>query len=246
MLERFRQRIQEKAAQPNTASVVIVAIGDSVTMGAMELGRFDFDGVYHQRLKRLLEQRYPATAFSVINSGVNGDSAAGGLARIDRDVIRYQPDLVLIAFGLNDSGGGLAGAVRFRETLSEIIRRVRQGTPADIIVLTPSFMNTRDSAKVAPEHRQHVEDFIRRQTTGVLAAYAEAIRETARQAGLPLADVYAAWEQLAARGVDTTALLANGLNHPTREAHRIQAELILQLIDPAFKPSALTDLAKRG
>jgi lysophospholipase L1-like esterase len=41
--------------------------------------------------------------YTVINSGVSGDTAAGALERIDRDVLRFAPDLVIIAFGLNDS-----------------------------------------------------------------------------------------------------------------------------------------------
>ena len=46
----------------------------------------------------------------------------------------------------------------------------------------------------------------------------------------PLADVYAEWKQREADGVDTTALLSNGMNHPTPEMHRLFADKLFDLI----------------
>ncbi|MCA9839048.1 MAG: SGNH/GDSL hydrolase family protein, partial [Trueperaceae bacterium] len=62
------------------------------------------------------------------------------------------------------------------------------------------------------------------------AKTAQVIRVCAREIGLPLADVYASWQALAEEGQDTNYLLANGLNHPTAEGHRLTAELIFELI----------------
>ena len=59
---------------------------------------------------------------------------------------------------------------------------------------------------------------------------AEAVRQVARELNVPVADVYAEWERLAADGTNTDDLLANGLNHPTAEAHAIPAQLLLQLM----------------
>ena len=244
MLERLRERIADKAEHVAAAPILMVALGDSVTMGCMEYGEFDYAHVYHHRLKRLLEARYPMAVFNLLNAGVNGQSASGGLARLERDVLRYAPDLVLVAFGLNDSSLGRLGVPRFADTLVRIVGDIRSRTDADVILLTPNFMNTRDGDRVPEVYRSCVEDFIRRQTGGVLAAYAEAVRQVGRANGVAVADVYAAWEDLARRGVDTTGLLSNGLNHPSVEAHRIPAELVMRLIVPEFKVTVLEDLAK--
>ena len=83
--------------------MLIVAFGDSVTQGYTKANTIEAKYVYHQRLKEQLENRYPLTTFSVINAGVAGFTAEGSLERLQRDVIRYQPDLVLIGFGLNDA-----------------------------------------------------------------------------------------------------------------------------------------------
>ncbi len=45
-----------------------------------------------------------------------------------------------------------------------------------------------------------------------------------------VADVYAEWQKLSDRGIDTTAMLANGLNHPDAEGHRIAADTIMKAI----------------
>lgn len=235
MLERLRRRIEEKSADLRARPVTVVALGDSVTAGVFEQQVNDFTAVYHARLKLLLEARWPACIFNVLNVGVNGDSAPGGLARLERDVIPHQPDLVTIAFGLNDSGGGEAGRARFADALRGIARALRERTEADLLFLTPSFMNSRDAGDaVAPNHRAANLPalFAERQNSGLLARYAEDVRTVAAEFSCPVADVYSAWEELAQAGVDTTAMLSNGLNHPDPEAHRIPADLIMQWLDP--------------
>ncbi|MDB5324569.1 MAG: lysophospholipase [Phycisphaerales bacterium] len=94
-LNRFLDRVETKSCDCGVGRpVVIVAFGDSVRMGATNLDVLEPDAVYHARVKRSLEARYPLCVFSVINAGVGGDSARRGLDRIKRDVLRYDPDLV--------------------------------------------------------------------------------------------------------------------------------------------------------
>ena len=55
-------------------------------------------------------------------------------------------------------------------------------------------------------------------------------REEARAQGVPVADTYRVWDALAAAGVDTTEMLANSINHPSREAHRLFVNEILRVL----------------
>ena len=89
---------------------LIAFLGDSVTHGCFETApgggaTYDFEAVYHNRLRLMLSEKEPTRPVSVVNAGVNGDSAAGGLARLDRDVLRFRPDLCVVNFGLNDVNG---------------------------------------------------------------------------------------------------------------------------------------------
>ncbi len=46
----------------------------------------------------------------------------------------------------------------------------------------------------------------------------------------PVCDCYAQWKQLQAAGVNTTELLSNKLNHPTREMNWLFAVSLLRSI----------------
>ncbi len=226
----FHRRIEEKSKDRSAAPVLIVALGDSVTEGSTKINVIEPDIVYHEQLKRLFEKKYPRCTFCVINAGVGGENAAQGLKRVERDVIRHDPDLAIVGFCLNDACAGEFGIGSYRKNLSEIIRAIQTRTKADIVVLTPNWMPTRDNANIAEEHKGLTEKFIAIQTGGLLAKYAEAARQVAKECNVSVADVYAEWQKLSDSGADTTAMLANGLNHPDAGGHRIAAETIMKVI----------------
>jgi len=62
-----------------------------------------------------------------------------------------------------------------------------------------------------------------RQVNGVLDAYMNAARAVADDCGVPVCDVYAKWKRMAELNVNTTALLSNHINHPTREMNYLFA-----------------------
>ena len=228
-LARFHQRIQEKIADYGAPPVLIAALGDSVTQG-LGVTEFLHDDVYHAQLKRLLEHRYPQSIFSVVNVGDNGQNAVGGLARLERDVLHLQPDLLLIGYGLNDSAADEPGIGTYREAIAALVNRAREATQADIILLSPNMMPMYDNPQIPDNWRHVTQHFLHLQNDGTLAAYAETLRETAGELDVPVADVYMAWEELASRGVDTTAMLINGLNHPNAEGHSIAAKVVMDVI----------------
>lgn len=54
-----------------------------------------------EQFRNLLIDKYEQTSVSAVNSGIAGDSMYGMKARLYRDVIRYQPDLVILNGSLN-------------------------------------------------------------------------------------------------------------------------------------------------
>lgn len=239
-LDHFLKRIAAKSADPKSnGSVVIVAFGDSITMGATTRGNIEPEAVYHARLKKMLEEKYPKAVFSVINSGIGGDNAEAGLARIDRDVIRYQPDLVLVAFGANGLGDSPSRLSAYESSLHKIVAKIRSGTQADVMLLTTPFMATRDNGIPSASQKEQLAELMKLQNTGVVKRFAETAKQVASAEGVACADVYGAWETKAAEGVDTTALLANGLNHPTGAAQEIGAREVFAVIEAAAKATTV-------
>jgi hypothetical protein len=67
--------------------VTLAAIGDSLTCGWMaRKGYVDF-------LQEMLREKYPESRFSILASGVPGDTADFGLYRVETDVLHQAPDL---------------------------------------------------------------------------------------------------------------------------------------------------------
>jgi acyl-CoA thioesterase I len=91
-LKHVAERIS--ARQP----VTIVAIGSSSTFGA---GASSPAMSYPSRFAVELRELLPHTSVTVINRGVNGETAREMLSRFDRDVLAAHPDLVLWQVGSN-------------------------------------------------------------------------------------------------------------------------------------------------
>lgn len=229
-MTRFFRRITEKALDVTQAPVVIVALGDSVTQGVMEHRLLDAEGIYHRQLQQKLEAFFPTTTFSTINAGVSGGSAPQAVERLERDAIRHQPDLVLVAFGLNDSLGSEAGRPAFEDALRTIAIRIKHETEAAVIFLTPPFMARSRNFRIHADHTAVADRIIQAQTSGDLAAYAQSVRQIAKETDAALADIQAEWVRLADSGLDTDIWLINGLNHPDRRGHTLAAELLFHKI----------------
>ncbi|HEX7001659.1 MAG TPA: GDSL-type esterase/lipase family protein [Trueperaceae bacterium] len=222
----------------DSEALKIVAFGDSVTAGHTRAGVVQPEIAYHAKVAAALRSRLPDQRVEVVNAGVPGDTVTEALARLDDDVIRHGPGLVLVAFGLNDAvgmrgmTGGIAGIPLFEDSLANACARARRECGASVVLLTPNFMATSDNPNVDVMEREYLPAMTRLQTEGVVAAYAAAVRGVAADQGVAVADVYAAWEGLAAAGRDTNELLANGLNHPGEEGHALSAETVLAVLDP--------------
>ncbi len=216
--------------------VTIAFLGDSVTQGCFEVyykldGRietvYDSQNATSYKLKNLLNYLCPASQINIINSGISGDSAPSGLSRFDRDVAPYNPDLVVVGFALNDCMQGLSGVQGYVNALKGIFEKVK-GLGAECIFLTPNLMNDRVSPHITDERIVNLANMFKRDNE--LEAYVAAAKEAAAECGVPVCDVYARWKKLQAFGVDTTELLSNKLNHPTREMNNLTAFLLMDTI----------------
>ncbi len=79
-------------------------------------------------LQRRLNRAPTGMRCEVINAGVGGNTSREGLARLDKDALRHDPDLVLVQFGGNDATPDPARAVAFDEYVRNLgaIRRLLQ------------------------------------------------------------------------------------------------------------------------
>ena len=88
---------------------------------------------------------------------------------------------------------------------------------------------------VAPDtpevHIEMAKDLVECQNGGVLDSYAEKLKKEAEKYGFYFVDAYGAWKKLDSYGIDTTMLLSNRLNHPTRKMHWLFADMLFDCIE---------------
>lgn len=214
---------------------LVAILGDSVTAG-----HFEYTGVpeelfrkvdegtlaeddaieitdvragYATRLRDKLIDEYEQTSVNVLNCGIAGDTALGMRARLTRDIVLPQPDLVIINASLNwaEECGDTA---RYADVLQQIVQRVKAETQAEIILMTPNM--------------EIPGPFANPQST--LAERVAVIRRLAEEEEVFLADAYAVWEEYAGQGYPVEALLANGMNHPSTTGHEGFAILLMKFL----------------
>lgn len=102
----------------------IVGFGDSLTLGY----GVDHNVGFMERLERYMPQYYPSISWNIINSSINGDTTREALLRLNRDVLVYNPNIVFILFGSNDSAlyeSNFRTQLEFEKNLTEIVTKIK-------------------------------------------------------------------------------------------------------------------------
>ena len=116
-----------------------------------------------------------------INSGVSGDTTGRMLERFGDDVARYEPHLVLVTGGGNDSAPAKTrGEDAFRANLTEIVTRTRKLGAAVVLQTYYAVDLERMEADYA----------------AAWPRYMEVIRQVSADTGTALLDHYSRWEPL--------------------------------------------------
>jgi acyl-CoA thioesterase I len=202
-----------------TRTIKVVGFGDSIT------------GVYYhtggrrawpEMLGIALQRVCPQAKIEVTNAGVSGGSTTSGLARMDRDVLAHQPDLVVIMFGMNDVAG--IPPETYEANLRTMVQKCRD-VKSEVLLCTPNW--------IAPDNG--ARDLTK------LTAYAEIVRKVGRELSLPVADTFAAYAAVHQRDQrEWTLLMSDGI-HPNMRGHKLFAEEMAAAI--TGKRPTLADVA---
>lgn len=207
-------------------AINIVVFGDSVSHGCFELGApNDYVSVYHNRLREKILAVRSYVPVNVINSAIGSDNATAALARLESQVIAHNPDLVIVCFGLNDVNHPKE---LYASSLKTIFTRSLD-CGAEVIYLTPNMLNTYVADDTLEGVKEYAHKTASMQNDGTMDALIEAGRDVARECGVTVCDCYAEWKKLA-KTQDVTMLLANRINHPTREMHEMFANMLFETI----------------
>ena len=213
--------------------ITIVAFGDSVTHGALATDEFNYETVYWNLLKQKILNIRNYIPVNVINAGIGGFTAKKSLDRIESQVLKHEPDLVIVCFGLNDVNGSLEDYLNSLETIFKECSK----SGAEVIFMTPNMLNTYVADDTDEQLKHYASVTAEMQTNGKMDKYMTEAVNIAEKCGVKVCDCYSRWKILS-KTEDTTMLLVNRINHPKAEMHKLFADMLFETI---FEDYTLTD-----
>lgn len=184
-----------------------VMAGDSITHGVLHThGERSWVEHFQERIRWQLDRLTDI----VINTGVSGWRARDVLGSYEHLIGRFQPDVLSISLGTNDTRSGLDGLGEFRDSMRAIVAK-SQAAGAQVIVQTPLTVTLASRSDRAE-----------------MPAYCQVVREIAAETGALLVDHEAYW--LAHfQGADPLAWMDDPA-HPNGVGHRRMADHTLRTL----------------
>jgi acyl-CoA thioesterase I len=191
---------------------LIVAFGDSITCNSnCTNGAKQWPELLHTAIK----DRFDNQAILLVNAGIGGETVLDGLRRLDRDVLRFRPDLTVVGFATNDSWR--CTDVEFRDGIEQLCDRLAGGGSTILLRTAPPIMER----EPPPPHLWRADHALR--------AKLEIIRNVAHTRQLALCDHYAAWLALEDQGRLLMENLMADEWHPNAVGHRLMFDQLLSL-----------------
>lgn len=223
---KITEKINFDAAQLHEHGPInIVVLGDSVSHGMVAAGEIDYETVYWERLRKKILAVRNYTPVNVINAAIGGSSAVRAIPRLDSQVLCHKPDLIIVCFGLNDVNGELD---EYIGSLKVIFSRCLE-SGFDTIFMTPNMLNTHFAEGTPEQYIEYAHKTAEMQCGGKMDLYIGSAVKLAEEMGITVCDCYAEWKKLS-ETEDITMLLANRINHPTKEMHELFAQMLFDII----------------
>lgn len=234
------EKIRKKQEDMNSYSPITIAfIGDSITQGCFDCyvpscrpngieTIYDYSKAYSTRVREILNLLYPKVQINIINSGISGDNAMNGKNRFERDVLSYNPDLIVISYGANDVCNGIEYINNYITPLRHMFEDAKN-RGIETIFLTQNYMATETSDFLSVESFKELSKSLQQiQNGGLFTKYFEEAKKVCKEYGVKVCDVYSTWDAMNKNGVHVTELLANRLNHPVPELHYYTAIKLIE------------------
>jgi isoamyl acetate esterase len=194
----------------------IVFLGDSITEGGVGAKG------YVTLIKNALAEKQKDLGIEVIGAGISGNKVPDLQERLDRDVLKKKPTLVVIYIGINDVWHGEINPKngtskdRFEDGLKDIVGKIK-GAGANVLLCTPSVIGE----KQAGQNRLDAQ----------LDAYSEITRKVAKETNVSLCDLRKEFfDYLKKNNVDNkdSGVLTGDRVHLNAAGNRFVAEVMLK------------------
>jgi acyl-CoA thioesterase I len=191
----------------------LVVFGDSISVGAGASGSFHappYQPPYVGLVVEGLRARYGYDV-TLKNPSEGGQDTTWAVTTAPK-IADENPDLVIIAFGMNDVGRAIPTAA-YAQNVQKAMEIIRQKRPDVEFLLLSTMTGNTEWNLMHPE---------------LFTEYREALSKMVGP-GVALADVTSVWQGImkTKKFLDITG---NGLNHPNDFGYRVYAQVILQVL----------------
>ena len=163
-------------ATPLPDGTRLVFLGDSITEQL----------TYTRYVMNYFALRYPDVKISFRNAGWSGDTAPGGMERLQRDVLSLKPTVVTICFGMNDGGYASFDQDRYDryiKSMTGLVQTLKEHGMR-VVLLTPGVVD---------------EDIDNKGYNDTLTRYAQGVKELAASEQVAVFDINALMGDVQAR-----------------------------------------------
>lgn len=200
----------------SNSGLTIVYNGDSIMEGcdaSSKLGIAPYMPTWQDMLTDKLKQTY-GNNITTINTAVGGTTSAWGKDHVQTNIIRHDPDLVILRFGTNDGTAGMS-VEEYTANMEQIIIRTRKELPdCEFLILATTLPN--------PDAKGW--------TTAMHSEYPKVVEGLAdKYEGIAAVNMFEIQEYMLTkkRYWDTTA---NNINHPGDFFLRIKGQAVAQAL----------------
>jgi lysophospholipase L1-like esterase len=211
-----------RAQAPLKAGDRVVFLGDSITE----------QRIHTRYVMNYFTLRYPGVDITFRNAGIGGDSAGGGLGRLQRDVLSQKPTVVTICFGMNDGGYRAftqQGFDWFMKGMTGLVAELKKAN-VRVILLGPGCIDPDQAANLK---EQNYND--------TLGRYSKGCKELAEKEKVEYIDLYDLMldVQAKAKAKDPKYTMIPGAVHPNEPGQLVMAYAILKALGCKDQASGL-------
>ena len=111
-------------------SVTVAVIGGSITQGTAASST---DKSYAGWFKKWWELSFPDAEINFVNAGIGATTSYLGVHRVEEDLLKYEPDMVIVEFSVND-----ADTAFYKTSYDNLVRRIlkSENMPAVLLLFT--------------------------------------------------------------------------------------------------------------
>lgn len=195
--------------------VTVCFLGGSITQGSLSSTP---ETCYAYRTYDWIKGRFPEAKVKYVNAGIGGTTSVFGAARAEKDVLAYDPDLVVVEFSVNDECTDY-----FLESYEGLIRKLLYSKSAPAVVCLFNFFY--ENGKTA--ERLH--------------------SKVARHYGIPAASMQGAIYQdiLSGKIEDISLLSPDGL-HPNDTGHEVVSSVLTYLLETLYDEYKYSSLGEKA